>query len=165
MIHQVQKTCDSRVKHLSAATEELSKFEDELKKFNVWSDATDKELDRQVDAVQESDNIRRVAELHKVRLMFENFEDKLPGPGHVAQSVTCPVTDASLIADPVVASSIPARSHTFVTIDHEIISTVILLPSAGSLKKGCCQLQAKVCMHEVLVNPLFKLAQEKRVVR
>ena len=30
-------------------------------------------------------------------------------------------------------------------IDHEIISTVILLPSAGSFKKGCCQLQAKVC--------------------
>ena len=43
------------------------------------------------------------------------------------------------------ASSIPARSHTFVGIDHEIISTVILLPSADSFKKGCCQLQAKVC--------------------
>ena len=28
--------------------------------------------------------------------------------------------------------------------DHEIISTVILLPSAESFKKGC-QLQAKVC--------------------
>ena len=40
--------------------------------------------------------------------------------------------------------SIPARSHTFVEIDHEIISTVILLPSADSFK-GCCQLQAKVC--------------------
>ena len=38
-----------------------------------------------------------------------------------------------------------ARSHTFVEIDHEIISTVILLPSAESFKKGCCQLQAKVC--------------------
>ena len=37
-----------------------------------------------------------------------------------------------------------ARSHTFVEIDHEIISTVILLPSAESFKKGC-QLQAKVC--------------------
>ena len=44
-----------------------------------------------------------------------------------------------------VASSIPARSHTFVEIDREIISTVILLPSAESFKKGCCQLQAKVC--------------------
>ena len=43
------------------------------------------------------------------------------------------------------ASSIPARSHTFVEIDHEIISTVILLPSADSFKKGCCQLQSKVC--------------------
>ena len=39
----------------------------------------------------------------------------------------------------------PGRSHTFVEIDHEIISTVILLPSAESFKKGCCQLQAKVC--------------------
>ena len=46
---------------------------------------------------------------------------------------------------PGVVSSIPARSHTLVEIDHEIISTVILLPSAESYKKGCCQLQAKVC--------------------
>ena len=44
-----------------------------------------------------------------------------------------------------VASSIPVQSHTFVEIDHEIISTVILLPSADLFKKGCCQLQAKVC--------------------
>ena len=65
--------------------------------------------------------------------------------GRVAQSVTCLATDASLTADPGVASSIPARSHTFVEIDREIISTVILLPSAESFKKGCCQLQAKVC--------------------
>ena len=43
------------------------------------------------------------------------------------------------------ASSIPARSHTFVEIDHEIISTVILLSSAESFTKGFCQLQAKVC--------------------
>ena len=43
------------------------------------------------------------------------------------------------------ASSIPARYHTFVEIDHEIISTVILLSSADLFKKGCCQLQAKVC--------------------
>ena len=38
----------------------------------------------------------------------------------------------------------PAWSHTFWEIDHEIISTVILLPSAESFKKGC-QLQVKVC--------------------
>ena len=62
-----------------------------------------------------------------------------------AQSVTCLATDACLTADPGVASSIPVRSHTFVEIDHEIISTVILLLSADSFKKGCCQLQAKVC--------------------
>ena len=66
-------------------------------------------------------------------------------PGRVAQSVTCLATDACLTADPGVASLIPVRSHTFVEIDHEIISTVILLPSADLFKKGCCQLQAKVC--------------------
>ena len=85
-------------------------------------------------------------------------------PGRVAQSVTCLVTDAKLTADPGVASSIPAQSHTFVEVDHEIISTVILLPSAESFMKGCCQLQAKVCAR-LLVNCLFKLAQEKSVVR
>ena len=65
-------------------------------------------------------------------------------PWRVVQSVTCLATDACLTVIPGVASSIPARSHTFVEIDHEIISTVILLPSADSFKKGCCQLQAKV---------------------
>ena len=67
--------------------------------------------------------------------------------------VTCLATDASLIADPGVTSSNLARSHNFVEIDREIISTVILLPSAESFKMGCCQLQAKVqYVHVVLVN-------------
>ena len=53
------------------------------------------------------------------------------------QSVTCLASDTYPTADQGVGSSIPAWSHTFVEIDHEIISTAI--------KKGCCQLQAKVC--------------------
>ena len=68
-----------------------------------------------------------------------------PYSAHVAQSVTCLAKDESVTANPGVSSSIRARSHTFEEIDHEIISTVILLPSAESFKKGCCQLQAKVC--------------------
>ena len=76
---------------------------------------------------------------HMSRLIYS------PIPGRVAQSVTCLATDACLTADPGVASSILARSHTFAEIDHEINSTVILLPSADPFKKGCCQLQAKVC--------------------
>ena len=68
-----------------------------------------------------------------------------PSPDRVAQSVTCLATDACLAADPGVASSIPARSHTFVEIDHEIISMVIPLPSADTFKKGYCQLQSKEC--------------------
>ena len=63
------------------------------------------------------------------------------GLGHIAQSVTCLATDASLTADPRVASLIPAGSHTIVQIDHEIISMFILLSSAESFMKGCCQLQ------------------------
>ena len=39
----------------------------------------------------------------------------------------------------------PGLVQYFVEIDHEIISMVILLPSAHSFVKGCCQLQAKVC--------------------
>ena len=66
-------------------------------------------------------------------------------PGHVEQSVMCHTTDACLTADPGVASLIPAWSHTFVEIDHEIICQVILLPSADLLKNGCCQWQGKVC--------------------
>ena len=88
--------------------------------------------------------------LIKCRTDWKNYRHTRSGyiprpPGRVAQSVTCLATDACLTADPGVASSIPARSHTFVEIDHEIISTVILLPSADSFKKGSCQLQAKVC--------------------
>ena len=67
------------------------------------------------------------------------------GLGHVAQSVTCLATDASLTADSGVTCSIPARSHTFVEIDYETISMVILLPSAESFKKDCCQLQSEIC--------------------
>ena len=80
--------------------------------------------------------------------------------GRVAQSVMCLATDACLTADPGVASSIPARYHTLVEIDREIISTVILLPFADLFKKGCCQLQAKVCA-QITVNRLLKPAQEK----
>ena len=85
-------------------------------------------------------------------------------PGRAVQSVTCLATDACLTADPGVASSIPARSHSFVEIDHEIISTVILLPSADSFKKGCCQLQAKICA-QITGKPLVQACPGKSVVR
>ena len=65
-------------------------------------------------------------------------------PGRVAQAEMCLATDTCLTADLGVASLIPVWSHTFVMIDHEMISMVILLPPADSFKKGCCQLQAKV---------------------
>ena len=81
-----------------------------------------------------------------------------------SQSVTCLATDACLTADPGVASSIPARYHTFVEIDHEIISMVILLPSTDLFKKGCWQLQAKVCA-QITGSPLAQACPGKSVVK
>ena len=57
-----------------------------------------------------------------------------------SQSVTCLATDACLTSDPGVPSLIAVPSNTFMEIDHEIISTVIFLPSAESFKKSSCQL-------------------------
>ena len=60
-------------------------------------------------------------------------------------------------------SSIPARSHTFMENDHELITRVILLHSADSFKKGCCLFVSykQRYVQEVLVKHLLKLAQEK----
>ena len=72
------------------------------------------------------------------------------GRVHVAQSVTYLATDASQTANPGVASSIPARSHTAVEIDHKILFYGHSSPFlAESFKKGCCQLQAKVCAQSI----------------
>ena len=65
----------------------------------------------------------------------------------MGQSVTCLTADECLTTDPGVASSIPpgsgqARSHTFMEIDHEIISTAIILFSADSRR---VVVRAKVC--------------------
>ena len=54
-------------------------------------------------------------------------------------------------------------SHTFVDIDQEIISTAILLPSAVS-RRVVNYKWKYVYVHEVLVNRLVKLAQQKSVV-
>ena len=85
-------------------------------------------------------------------------------PGHVVQSVMCLATDGRLTADPGVRSSVLARSNTFMEIDYEIISTVILLPSAESFKKGCCRLQAKVCAR-IIGKMLVQTCPGKSVVR
>ena len=76
------------------------------------------------------------------------------------QSVTPLATNESMTADPGVGSLIPARSYTFVEIDHEIVSTVILLPPLNHSRRVVVSYKQKY-VHKVLVNCLFKLAQEK----
>ena len=80
--------------------------------------------------------------------------------GPIAQSVTCLATDACLTADPGVASSIPARYHTFVEIDHEIISMVILLLPLIYSRRVVVSYKRRY-VHKLLVNSLLKPAQEK----
>ena len=63
-----------------------------------------------------------------------------------------------MTAVPGVAGSISARSHTFVEIDHEIIFTIILLPSADS--KRVVVSYEQTYLQELLVNCLVKLAHE-----
>ena len=67
--------------------------------------------------------------MHCVSLILptQQKEEKL---GRVAQLVTCRAAEKCLTADPGVPSSIWARSHTFMEIDHEIIFMVILLSQA-----------------------------------
>ena len=69
--------------------------------------------------------------------------------------------DMLLTADPVVASSIPARSNTLAEVDHVIISTASILPSAVISK--LLSITRKKYLHEVLANPLVNLAQEKAI--
>ena len=81
-------------------------------------------------------------------------------PGRVAQSVTCLATDESLTADPGIASSIPARLHTFMEIDLRSFSSLPL----NHLRRVVVSYK-RMYVHEVLVNCFFKPAQEKSVFR
>ena len=65
-----------------------------------------------------------------------------------------------LTSDPELASSIPVWSHSFVEIDHEMISTAILLSSADS-RRVVVSYKPKY-VHKVLVNHYVKLAKEKK---
>ena len=64
------------------------------------------------------------------------------GPGPVAQLVASPT------ADPGIVSLILALSHTFVEIDHEIISTAILVLL---IQEGLLSVTSESNVHEVLV--------------
>ena len=68
--------------------------------------------------------------MRKVLNFFK--ETKTLMPSCIAQLEMCLTADP----DPI---------HTFMEIDHVIISTAIFLSYPDSFKKGCCQLQVKVC--------------------
>ena len=76
------------------------------------------------------------------------------GPGPVLQWVV------SQTADPGIVSLIPAQSHTFVEIDHKIISTIILL--LPLIQEGLLSVTSEnMCKKYWLTALIVKLAQEK----
>ena len=97
------------------------------------------------------------SKVEKLRSGAEEFLDKTLGtdatlifsPSQVCnsgpRSSVCNVSGNKCVSDCRSRGWITARSHTFVEIDYEIISTVILLPSAESFKKDCYQVQEKAC--------------------
>ena len=93
---------------------------------------------------------------HEINHSHKCYKFILSLPGRIVQSVTCLATDACLTADQGVASSIPVRPHTFVEIDNEMI---LLLPLIHSRRVVVSYKRKYV--HELLVNRLFKPAQEK----
>ena len=88
---------------------------------------------------------------HDKCLEFLNFYIFKPDP--VAQSIEC------LIADPGVMGSIPAQPHTFIEIDHEIFSTVILL--LRLIQKGLLSVTIESMCTEYCLTAYSKIAQEK----
>ena len=74
--------------------------------------------------------------------------------GRITQSVMLLTADAGVV------SLIPARSHTFMEIEREIIFTAVLLPFADS--RSVVVSYKRNYVHKVLVNRLIKLAQGKK---
>ena len=66
-------------------------------------------------------------------------------PASVVQSVTCLISETCLNADPGVLILIPAHYHTFVEIDHDRISTAILVPSADSRRDVVSYKSSQAC--------------------
>ena len=87
-------------------------------------------------------------------------------PGRIAQLVKCLATDACLTADPGVTSSIPVRSLlSWRLIMKYFLQSFSSLPLNHSRRVVVSYRYKRKYVHELLVNRLFKPAQEKSVVR
>ena len=80
-------------------------------------------------------------------------------------SCTKPLSAISSESDPGVVISIPAWSCTFMEINHEIFSTVYSHSPPSANKRLVGVSYKRKFVHEVLVNGLVKIAQEKSSVR
>ena len=72
----------------------------------------------------------------------------------------CLTKDVRLTADQGVASSIQARSHNYVEIDHDNFYGHSP-PFHWNIQKGLLSVTRKKYVHELLVYRLFKLAKER----
>ncbi|XP_046365486.2 microtubule-actin cross-linking factor 1, isoforms 1/2/3/5-like isoform X11 [Haliotis rufescens] len=64
-LSKVVKSSETRLKHLSTALEELTKYETEHNKFLVWLTGAEKELDRQEECMQRFEDLKPLADKQK----------------------------------------------------------------------------------------------------
>ena len=92
-------------------------------------------------------NFKEIYHFSKFQRRVQHFPGGGGGGGGIQlliSNITCDFPGGGGL-DPLSPLWIRTWAHTFVEIDHEIISAVSHLPSANAFKKGCCPLQAKVC--------------------
>ena len=82
---------------------------------------------------------------HRLRYNGLEWVNRCPKLWHLTATSAASIHIVSLLS---LSNSLNApilgRSHTFVEVDNEILSTVILIPSSDLFMNDCCQLQAKV---------------------
>ncbi|KAH3699002.1 hypothetical protein DPMN_073948, partial [Dreissena polymorpha] len=106
---KVQKTCESRMKHLSTATDELTKFEAELKKFSSWLGTTEQELQRQIEAIQIVDGVTRVKDQHK----------------EMQSDIIAHTADLRYLSYPLKTYMEEAKAHNFISMDNKEVEVVL----------------------------------------
>ena len=70
---QVQKTGDTRFKHLNTACTEVTKFEDELHKFKDWLTDTSDKLAKHEQQVKSVDTAKQISGQQEVGFSLHNI--------------------------------------------------------------------------------------------
>ena len=85
-VPQVTKSSERRLTHLTKASDELGKLEDEMSKFKTWMSAANSELARQEECLQRFEDLKPLAEKQKVSRVGLGWLVGCPASSNVALS-------------------------------------------------------------------------------